>query len=283
MAFPTTKQAAPLSVALTPVVDDRCAVQSVRIDFPAMQPQRKPPLASLTAIRSTTAKYPMRTATGVMPMRAERPNVANSSDTNISDFSDVAARLVEAACFARDGNGEAAKAQIARAIALLRGDPSRIPANPPPVSGGVREIARGGMAAWQKRRLIVYIDANLSGRIRIEDLAELLNLSESQFSRVFRCAFGTSAHEYLTRRRIEVAQSLMLTTREPLCSIALRCGLSDQSHLTRVFRRIVGETPYAWRRTRQGEIADRPTEPSGNPRPLKHFETPARLNQASEC
>jgi len=124
---------------------------------------------------------------------------------------------------------------------------------------------RGGLAAWQKRRLTAYIDAHLGGRMRIEDLAGLLKLSASHFSRAFRSAFGTTAHEYLTRRRIEVAQSLMLTSREPLCAIALRCGLSDQSHFTRLFRRIVGETPYAWRRTRCGEIEDRSTKPSRNP------------------
>ena len=193
-------------------------------------------------------------------MSAQRPSVAIPSDTSIGDFSAVAARLVEAACFARDGNGEAAKVHIARAIALLRGEPSTIPANLQPLNGSTREIVRGGLAAWQKRRLTAYIDAHLTGRIRIEELAELVNLSESHFSRAFRCTFLTSAHEYLTRRRIEVAQSLMLTTREPLCAIALRCGLSDQSHFTRVFRRIVGETPAAWRRTRSGEIEDRATE-----------------------
>ena len=193
-------------------------------------------------------------------MSAQPTSVAIPTDANISNFSAVAARLVEAACFARDGDGEAAKAHIARAIALLRGEPSTIPANLRPLNGGTREIVRGGLAAWQKRRLTAYIDAHLTGRIRIEELAQLLNLSESHFSRVFRCTFGTSAHEYLTRRRIEVAQSLMLTTPEPLCAIALRCGLSDQSHFTRVFRRIVGETPYAWRRTRCGEVEDRATE-----------------------
>ena len=113
---------------------------------------------------------------------------------------------------------------------------------------------------WQKRRLTVYIDTHLSGRIRVEELAELLNLSESHFSRAFRCTFGTSAHDYLTRRRIEAAQGLMLTSEETLCAIALRCGLSDQSHFTRLFRRIVGETPYAWRHPRRGEIEDQSTE-----------------------
>jgi AraC-like DNA-binding protein len=41
---------------------------------------------------------------------------------------------------------------------------------------------------------------------------------------------------------------MMLTTTEPLCRIALDCGLCDQSHLTRLFRRVVGTTPNAWRR-----------------------------------
>jgi AraC family transcriptional regulator len=198
-------------------------------------------------------------------MSAERPSIAISGDASIGTFSAVAVRLVEAACFARDGNGGAAKAQIARAIALLRGDPSTIPVNPPLLDGAAREIVRGGLALWQKRRLMAYIDAHLSERIRIEELAEQLNLSESHFSRAFRCTFGTTAHEYLMRRRIEMAQGLMLTSREPLCAIALRCGLSDQSHLTRVFRRIAGETPNAWRRTRRGEIEDRASQPSKNP------------------
>ena len=197
-------------------------------------------------------------------MSAQRPSAATPSDNGIGDFSAVAARLFEAAYCARDGNCEAAKAQIARAIALLRGEPAAIPTNRL-LSGSGREIVRGGLAAWQKRRLTGYIDANLGEWIGIEDLAEVLNLSRSYFCRAFRRSFGTSAHEYLTRRRVEVAQSLMLATREPLCAIALRCGLSDQSHFTRVFRRIVGESPYAWRRTRWGEIENGATELSSGP------------------
>ena len=194
-------------------------------------------------------------------MNAQLTSVTIPSDNDVG-YSQVAARLVEAACFARDGNREAVKAHIARAIALLRGEPSTIPANLRPLEGGTREVVRGGLVAWQKRRLTAYIDDHLAEQIRVEDLAKLLDLSESHFGRAFRRTFGTSAHAYLTRRRIEVAQSLMLTTREPLSAIALHCGLSDQSHFTRVFRRIVGETPYAWRRTRRGEIEDRSTEPS---------------------
>jgi AraC family transcriptional regulator len=193
-------------------------------------------------------------------MTALCPIVEVPDAHNVGDFSVVATRLVEAACLARDGNCEAAKAQIARAMALLRGEPSSIPASPRPLNTGAREVVRGGLVAWKKRRLTAYIDANLTDAIPVSDLAALLDLSESHFSRAFRCTFGTSAHEYVTRRRIEVAQSLMLRSREPLCAIALRCGLCDQSHFSRVFRRIVGETPCAWRRARCGEIEDWPTE-----------------------
>jgi AraC family transcriptional regulator len=197
-------------------------------------------------------------------MNAVRSTLAIPDVYNVGDFSAVVTRLVEAACLARDGQCEAAKAQIARAMALLRGEPSPIPPSPRPPAGA-REIVRGGLVAWKMRRLTAYIDANLADPIRVSDLAALLDLSESHFSRAFRCTFGTSAHEYVTRRRIEVAQSLMLRSREPLCAIALRCGLCDQSHFSRVFRRVVGETPYAWRRTRSGEIEDWPPEVSKSP------------------
>ena len=174
-----------------------------------------------------------------------------------AELSVVATRLVEAARFARDGNGEAAKAQIVHAMALLRGESGTVPANPLPLRGSTTEVLRGGLPAWKKRRLTAYIDAHLADEIRTEDLAQLLILSESHFNRAFRTSFGTSAHDYVTRRRIEVTQGLMLTTSEALCMIALRCGFNDQSHFTRVFRRIVGETPAVWRRIRSGEFEDR--------------------------
>jgi AraC family transcriptional regulator len=210
-------------------------------------------------------------------MNAQLTNVEIRSDNSNSDSSGVAARLVEAARFAREGNSEAAKDNIERALALLRGDPSSIPENMRQLNGGAQAVVRGGLVAWQKRRLTTYIDVHLSGRIRVVDLAGLLKLSASHFSRTFRLTFGTTPHEYLLRRRIEVAQSLMLTTCAPLSAIALHCGLSDQSHLCRAFRRIVGETPLAWRRMRSGDIEDGFGQPSSDPAGL------ARRVNPEEC
>jgi AraC-like DNA-binding protein len=68
------------------------------------------------------------------------------------------------------------------------------------------------------------------------------------------------ARIWIRQRRIEFAQGLMLTTRDSLSEIALSCGMSDQSHFTRSFRRIVGEAPSFWRQTRHGAIEERVTE-----------------------
>ncbi|WP_367571972.1 helix-turn-helix transcriptional regulator [Pseudorhizobium pelagicum] len=71
---------------------------------------------------------------------------------------------------------------------------------------------------------------------------------QQQLSAAFRVSFGTSPHDYICRRRIDQAKHLMITTETPLSEIALDCGFADQSHLSRVFRRLTGHTPAAWRR-----------------------------------
>jgi AraC family transcriptional regulator len=175
-------------------------------------------------------------------------------ETAALELSVIAAQLIEAACRARDGDREATKAHIARASALLRGIPS-----PSPGGAGLRSnvethVLRGGLPAWQARRVFAHVEANLSRKIPIRELAHLLDLSAGHFCRAFKCTFGVSPRGYVLRRRIEVAQGLMLTTSEPLSLISIRCGMCDQPHFTRSFHRIVGETPYAWRRSRRGAL-----------------------------
>jgi AraC family transcriptional regulator len=97
-----------------------------------------------------------------------------------------------------------------------------------------------------------HIEASLDSSIKNEELAALVHLNPSHFGRAFRNSFGEPPHEYVIRRRVERAQGLMLSTGASLSEIALDCGLADQSHLTRLFRRIVGESPRAWRRARLG-------------------------------
>jgi AraC family transcriptional regulator len=107
---------------------------------------------------------------------------------------------------------------------------------------------RGRLAMWKINRVIGYIDINLASAIRSSDLARLVELSESHFSRAFKLSVGVSPHSYITRRRIELAREMMRASDQALAQIAVLCGWSDQSHFCRVFRRAVGLSPDQWRR-----------------------------------
>jgi AraC family transcriptional regulator len=170
------------------------------------------------------------------------------------ELSVVAAQFVEAACRARHGDPEATRAHVAHALSLLKGLPSLGPSGAHPLSDRETRVVRGGLPAWQARRVCAHVEGNISGRIHIKQLARLVGLSASHFCRAFKCSFGTSPRDYVLRRRIEVAQALMLTTPAPLSAIAVSCGMCDQQHFTRSFSRIVGESPSIWRRARQGVL-----------------------------
>jgi len=111
-------------------------------------------------------------------------------------------------------------------------------------SGG----ARGGLAPWQKRKVDRYLRDHLTRTLHVEEIANQVSLSVSYFCRAFKDSFGTTPHTHLIRLRLELAQRLMLTTEDPLSHIALACGMADQAHLSKLFRRNVGESPCAWRR-----------------------------------
>jgi AraC family transcriptional regulator len=140
-----------------------------------------------------------------------------------------------------------AAACLRRAKAMLQGVEG---ASSAPSENGVRQ----GLAPWQVRKVLAYIEANLGTPVRNKDLAGVARLSTFHFNVAFRNSVGDSPHGYIIRRRVERAQGLMLSTMRTLSDIAAECGLADQAHLTRLFRKIVGESPAAWRRARANPI-----------------------------
>lgn len=110
-------------------------------------------------------------------------------------------------------------------------------------------IRPGGLARWQVIRAVAHIEVNLGAKIEIGELAALLALSKSHFSRAFKQSLGQSPMAYVAMRRVERAKIMMTSTKEPLTEIALACGFADQSHLIRSFGRRVGMSPGLWRRT----------------------------------
>jgi AraC family transcriptional regulator len=113
-------------------------------------------------------------------------------------------------------------------------------------------VCPGGLARWQSVLVKRHIDANLSERLSTADLAGLVCLSEKHFARAFKRSLGCPPHAYVVRCRIALAKELMLGAQPPLSQIAFACGLADQAHLCRIFRRFVGESPLVWRRKHGG-------------------------------
>ncbi len=108
-----------------------------------------------------------------------------------------------------------------------------------------------GLKTGQGDQVLAYIEEHLDASLPAIELATLIGLSSCHFCRAFKIRFGLPPHAHVLQRRIERAKSLMLAEEDhSLAEIALACGLSDQSHLSRVFRRLLGDTPKAWR-TRQ--------------------------------
>lgn len=117
---------------------------------------------------------------------------------------------------------------------------------------------KGGLAPWQRRRVVELLHEHLDGELRLSTLAEECRLSVSHFARSFRRSFGTSAHRYLILHRTEIAKTLLSETNSSLVEIAAQTGFSDQAALTRTFADVVGTTPGKWRRehSRRGILVD---------------------------
>jgi AraC family transcriptional regulator len=164
------------------------------------------------------------------------------SSTSV-DSNDMLASLLATATVALDTDRRAAKRCIQRAAALLGIDLSSAGDG----SAG-HPCLQGGLAPWQAKRIRSYVEDKLDSSIRATDLAGVVQLSTSHFFRAFRKTFGESPNRYIMERRIRRAQELILRSRLPLSQVALECGMCDQAHLCRVFRRIVGVNPNTWRR-----------------------------------
>lgn len=107
--------------------------------------------------------------------------------------------------------------------------------------------AEGGLSGAQLKLVLDYMHEYFVASVSIAELAQLVDLSASQFARLFRRSTDMSPHQYLLSRRIEKAQELLRRKGESLAAVAAATGFADQSHLTRVFKRVTGVTPHAWR------------------------------------
>lgn len=165
------------------------------------------------------------------------------------------AELIAGARRSLDRDPQLARSYLDRIITLLdapaKSEDAMLPAAP---TDAAERSMKGGLTPWQLTRVQRYVEERLEGTVFVETLAEVAKLSPGHFCRAFKASIGETPHAFLVRQRIRRAQALMLETGDTLSQIAYACGLTDQAHLTRLFRRLVGDTPMAWRRRHQRTV-----------------------------
>jgi AraC-type DNA-binding domain-containing proteins len=103
------------------------------------------------------------------------------------------------------------------------------------------------LSKWRLKRAVEFIETHLESPVALADVAGAAGLSCMHFAAQFRAATGVRPHEYLLRRRIARAQTMLATTDVPIVELALTVGFSSQAHFTVVFKRLSGLTPLRWR------------------------------------
>lgn len=111
-----------------------------------------------------------------------------------------------------------------------------------------RETCQSRLAPWRLRKVTDFMRADLAGTLQLSALAAISGLSISHFSRAFKGSTGLPPYRWHLNMRIDGARRMLADASPSLADVAYATGFADQTHFTRLFSRIVGMSPGAWRR-----------------------------------
>jgi AraC family transcriptional regulator len=111
----------------------------------------------------------------------------------------------------------------------------------------VRSSARVPRDLRSLRRACEYVHAHLGENLTLAQVARAAGVHPVYLGQVFRQEFGETLGAYLNRIRVRAAAERLANSDLPLSAIALDFGFYDQSHFTRIFRRLTGATPGVFR------------------------------------
>jgi AraC-like DNA-binding protein len=106
---------------------------------------------------------------------------------------------------------------------------------------------KGGLPNWRLKRVLELLEADLTKRPSLAELAAPLRLHPTSFCRAFKQSTGLSPHRYLLTHCVNRAMEMMKDQNRTLTEIALDCGFSSSSQFSVVFKRITGVSPQIYR------------------------------------
>lgn len=111
------------------------------------------------------------------------------------------------------------------------------------------DIAKKEESGDPYARILKFINANaLYNHVSVQQLAEMMNLSQTHFSREFKKRYMTTPIEYIVNLKIAEAKKLLRESSMTIKEIAESLGYSDQLYFSKQFSKVVGVSPMQWRK-----------------------------------
>ena len=111
------------------------------------------------------------------------------------------------------------------------------------------EMPRKSPRSFQIAPALAYVKEHYNEEIRIRDLARVCNISESHFRRIFQECMNMTPNDHVNVVRIHEASRLLLKSHATMEEVAYRVGYGNVSTFNRNFKRMLGMTPYQWKRS----------------------------------
>ena len=106
---------------------------------------------------------------------------------------------------------------------------------------------KGGLPRNRLKRVLDYIAASLDEGISLAQLAAIAGMSPHYFSELFKRSTGRAPHSYVLLQRIERAKQQLQDPKRSIIDVGLDAGFQNPSHFARMFRKLEGTTPSAYR------------------------------------
>ena len=102
-------------------------------------------------------------------------------------------------------------------------------------------------------RALSMIHERYNEKLSLSDLAKEARLSKSTFVRKFIYICKLSPAEYITKKRIEVAENMLISSNASVSEVAEKVGFYDAAHFSRTFKKVNGITPLEYRKQKSTE------------------------------
>lgn len=116
-----------------------------------------------------------------------------------------------------------------------------------PLSVSTKEEEKRAVKAERLKKMMVYVQENYSRKLSVKDIAEAVNVSESECRRCFQEILHQTPVEYITEVRIAEACRLLSDKELTAVAVSSRCGFDDPSYFYRIFGKYMGMTPGEYR------------------------------------